>query len=300
MNEPLRSAANEPATHRALPSRTGLASRRRRRGSSPHSHKFLAATATLVGIAIGALTVALAILLGQGRSAPAAKWSIWSPPDNGLAGEREIADAVAPFYRATPGVQLTVVTVQNITGPSSNGSTGPTEQLALRDPSTGQLAALPGNTAVFALCGLGPNCAISSGTPSVARMLLLRREALELALYTLKYIKGVDNVLAILPPSHPVVTAEITPKPPSPRAVAPTLDLAILFPRGSFQSYISMPLSMTLPEGIPPTVDELQTPQRAREAEIVSLLTGQTLFQQHAVQAQDGSTVLVLDPVPPQ
>jgi hypothetical protein len=38
----------------------------------------------------------------------------------------------------------------------------------------------------------------------------------------------------------------------------------------------------------------------APEAELVSVVTGQALFRQQAVQAQDGSNVLVLDPLPPQ
>jgi hypothetical protein len=38
----------------------------------------------------------------------------------------------------------------------------------------------------------------------------------------------------------------------------------------------------------------------APEAELVSVLTGEALFQQQTIQAQDGSNVLVLNSVPPQ
>ena len=62
---------------------------------------------------------------------------------------------------------------------------------------------LGGTTAVYNLCGLGTSCAIAAGTPSLAGELLLRREALELALYTFRYIHGVDSVVAILPPVPP-------------------------------------------------------------------------------------------------
>ena len=42
----------------------------------------------------------------------------------------------------------------------------------------------------YVLCGWGDQCAIASGQPSEARHLLLRREALELALHTFKNSAG--------------------------------------------------------------------------------------------------------------
>ena len=38
---------------------------------------------------------------------------------------------------------------------------------------------LPGETVMYTLCGLGARCAIATGTPSVSRGRLIRREALE-------------------------------------------------------------------------------------------------------------------------
>lgn len=296
------SAAEEPA--QTLPSAVGArdASRRggRSRPASPHSHKFLAVTATLVGFAIGALGLAVVLLLGGSRPSAGPEWSSWSPPDGGLAGEREIADAVSPFYRAAPADQLVIVTVSNIDSSST------TSQIALQDPNTGSLAELGGTTAVYNLCGLGPACAIAVGTPSAARELLLRRESLELALYTFRYISGIDNVVAILPPGHATstTTGSLTPSPPSPshaassaKAATTTVDLAVLFQRQALERYVSQPLRDTLPEELPPTVSEID---EAPEAELVSVLTGQALFTQRTVQAQDGSSVLVLDPIPPQ
>jgi len=283
-------------------------SRSRSAGSaaSPHSHKFLAVTAALIGIAVGAIAIAIAILLGGGSSGTARSWSLWSPPDQGLAGERDIAAQVSPFYRATPASQLVVVTVQNIPEASaaSGAGTGTASssgqlQLALRDPTSGSVASVAGTSAVYNLCGLGPSCAIATGTPSPARLLLLRREALELALYTFKYIKGVANVVAILPPSRTPTSTKLTSKPPRPgtTATSSTVDLAVLFQRDGLARYLDRPLAQTLPEDIPPTVAEMPS---APEAELVSVLTGVALFQQQLIQAQDGSNVLVLSPVPPQ
>jgi hypothetical protein len=268
----------------------------KRRSGSPHSLRFLAVTAALVGIAIGAIGVAIAILVGNNSPGPQAKWSSWTPPDNGVAGERDIANAVAPLYRASPASQLAVVTVQNFS------DTGTGTQVALRSPNDGTLSALGGTTAVFNLCGLGPNCGISTGTPSADRLLLLRREALELSLYTFKYVHGVENVVSILPPGHAVTvtTAKLTAKPPDKaggKSKAAPLYMAVAFQRRSLQPFLNRPLRDTLPEQIPPTPTTIAS---APEAELVSVLTAQALFKQQVIQAQDGSNVLVLDPLPPQ
>ena len=268
----------------------------KRRASAPHSLRFMALTAALVGIAIGAIGVAVAILVGDKSAGPQAKWSSWTPPDDGVGGERDIANAVAPLYRATASTQLAVVTVQNFS------DTGTGTQVALRSPNDGTLSALGGTTAVFNLCGLGPNCAISAGTPSADRLLLLRREALELSLYTFKYVHGVQNVVSILPPGHAlsVTTAKLTAKPPKKAgssSKSSPLMMAVAFQRRSLQPFLSRPLRQTLPEEVPPTPTTIG---QAPEAELVSVLTAQALFKQQVIQAQDGSNVLVLDPLPPQ
>lgn len=272
---------------------------------SPHSHKFLAATATLIGVAVGALAIALVVLLTGSSSSSTQPWSQWSPPDQGIAGEREIAAEVSPFYRAAPSSQLVVVTAQNISNSSTSAAASASSsssgglQLALRDPTSGSMSSISGTSAVYNLCGLGPSCSIATGAPSAARLLLLRREALELALYTLKYISSVQNVVAILPPGRTTATAQLTSKPPQPgkKATSSTVDLAVVFQRAGLKRYLDRPLQQTLPEDLPPTVAQMPV---APEAELVSVLTGEALFQQQLIQAQDGSNVLVLSPVPPQ
>lgn len=54
------------------------------------------------------------------------------------------------------------------------------------------------NTIQYSLCGLGPNCSIARKA-SDARAQLLRREALELSLYSLHYVDGIDSTLVLLP-----------------------------------------------------------------------------------------------------
>ncbi len=285
----------------AAPVPVGAASSERRRkssrrpASSPHSRKFLIATAALVGVAAGAVAIAIAVLISPSQSnSSSLAWSQWRPPDSGLAGEREIAAEVAPFYRASPASQLAVVTVQNIAS-STSGSSSVT-QLALRDPTTGTVAGVAGNSAVFNLCGLGSSCTVIPGAPSHARLLLLQREALELALYTFKYIDGVQNVVVTLPPGRATLASTVLSASPQ-KATTRTVDLAVVFSRQGLSHFTSRPLNQTLPEQLPPTIDQMLT---APEAELVNVIASQALFQQQLVQTQDGSAVIVLNPVPPQ
>ncbi len=276
--------------------------------ASPHSQKFRVVTAVLVGLAIGAIVVAVAIATGGRRSSTAVAWSAWSPPDSGALGAREIADHTAPFYRLSAVDQLAVVTVVNLTNPSAAAaasSTGTAStsglQVAVKaNPSSSAVSLLSGNTVAYNLCGIGgSNCAIGTGQPSTNRMLLLRREALELALYTFKYIGGVENVVAILPPSRIEQTSTLTKTPPTSHAspASTPIDVAVLFVRGELQPWLDQPLSSTLPEQFPPTVAQMAS---APEAGLVDQITARGLFAEQLVQAQDGSNLIVLDPLPPQ
>jgi hypothetical protein len=165
--------------------------------------------------------------------------------------------------------------------------------------STGSLLPLPpDSTIVYNLCGVGGHdCTIGVGQPSAARLLLLRREALELALYTFKYISGAQTVVAVLPPGHTVVGCTgICAKPQSKPVVKP-LDLAVAFDRNELGPYLSQPLHTTLPEELPPTVSQMPS---APEAPLVSVITAHGLFDEQTQQGQDGSTVITLTPQPPQ
>jgi hypothetical protein len=158
---------------------------------------------------------------------------------------------------------------------------------------------LGGNTIAFNLCGIGGrNCAIGSGTPSTARLLLLRREALELALYAFKYIHGVENVVAILPPGHAAQTSTLTKSLPTSNSSASSklVNTAVLFERQALAPLLSHPLTYSLPEQFPPTVAEMP---KAPEAGLVDQVTANGLFSEQVQQAQDGSSLIVLDPLPP-
>jgi hypothetical protein len=312
---PVARSTDETAVGAALP-KSSAASRRRAKHSpsSPHAHRFRTATAVLIGLGLGAVIVAVAVLVAGGRNAsqPSVPWSSWSPPDTGTLGARDIADHVAPVYRLSAVDQLAVITVVNLesaaqaaaqAAASANGTpSGPSSglQVAVRtDPSSSAVSLLGGNTIAYNLCGIGgKNCAIGIGTPSAARLLLLRREALELALYTFKYVHGVDNVVAILPPGHTTQTSTLTKNlPTSNTASNKPVNIAVLFERQALQPLLSHPLADSLPEQFPPTVAQMT---RAPEAGLVDQVTANGLFSEQVQQAQDGSSLIVLDPLPPQ
>jgi hypothetical protein len=300
-------------------SRSARGDARSRRGggaSSPHASRFRGVTAILVGLAVGALVVAGAIAV-QGRSTPrsSAKWSLFVPTDSGPLGARDIADFVAPFYRISSVDQLAVVTVVNLessaaaaaaqqqaaTGGTTSSTTSTGLQVAVRpSPTSSRVGLLPGNTIAYNLCGIGgKDCAIGIGSPSTNRLLLLRREALELALYTFKYIPNTTNVVAILPPGHTAQTSALTKKLPTSTSSTSTkpVDVAVLLQRQEIQPLLSHPLADILPEQTPPTVAQMPN---APEAGLVDQLTARGLFSEQLQTAQDGSSLIVLNPLPPQ
>ncbi|HTX32433.1 MAG TPA: hypothetical protein VMD09_13705 [Solirubrobacteraceae bacterium] len=258
--------------------------------------RFRWAVGGLFALAVASLVVAVVLSGGTQRATSSGgAWSAWSPPDDGLAGAQEIADYIAPYYRASAASQLAVVTVVNLNNPAN-----PTQVVVPSGSSSQSLLPLPaGSTVVYNLCGVGgSNCSIGVGKPSSARLLLLRREALELALYTFKYVTGAQTVVAILPPGHTEQTActGICAKPQS-KPVVQSVTLAVAFDKPELEPYLAEPLRATLPEELPPTVAAMPT---ASEAPLVSVITGRGLFSEKTQSGQDGSTVITLSPMPPQ
>jgi hypothetical protein len=281
---------------------------------SPHAPRFRVATVVLCGLALVAVVAAIAVA-SQGRdssSSSAQQWSLWKPTDGGDQGAREIADYLAPTYRISAANQLDVITVVNLESQAAqqaaaqaqaNGTTASAQsglQVAVRPSlSSSQVRLLGGNTIAYNLCGIGAkNCSIGTGKPSSDRLLLLRREALELALYTFKYLGGTDNVLAVLPPGHTQTTSTLSRKPPTSDA-SPTkpVNIAVLFQRQELAPLLDHPLALILPEQEPPTVAQMP---KAPEAGLVAQATARGLFSEQLQQAQDGSSLMVLAPLPAQ
>jgi hypothetical protein len=261
-----------------------------------HAGRFRWAVVALVVAGLAAVGTAIALSASGGRRAATTagtSWSVFRPSDSGLTGAQEIADFVAPYYRATPAYQLAVVTAVNLNNPAS-----PLEVVVPTSTPGAVVPLSPSSSVVYNMCGEGSsNCSIGVGRPSEARLLLLRREALELALYTFRYISATQYVVAILPPGYTTQSCAGLCAKSHRKPVTKPLDLALAFFRPELTPWLQRPLRSTLPESLPPTVSQMPS---APEAELVSVITARGLFSESTSQAQDGSTVITLNPLQPQ
>ncbi len=159
--------------------------------------------------------------------------------------------------------------------------------VSARDAGVGsqqiQFVAVPGqeqydiingaNTVAYEMCGLGEHCSISTGQPSTDRDRLLRREALEIALYTFKYVGDTDAVVVFMPPP-----------------VGATTSWALLFKKQNYGAELGQPITKTLPS----RRRTRPASRRRRERDLVEQLTGNARYS-YKVQDVNGAPVLVLD-----
>jgi hypothetical protein len=105
------------------------------------------------------------------------------------------------------------------------------------------------------------------------RDLILRREALELALYTFKYVGGVDGVVAFLPPPD-----------------SKTL-WAVYLRRDNLRGDLKRPLVRTLTLGATPALDQPDSVERPA----IDRRTLASWFSATLQRTPTGRTLLVLD-----
>lgn len=234
--------------------------------------------AAIVGGAVGTFVV---LVTGPDK-APAADWSAWRPDGDASrdAAAKQIADHVSKSYRLPSGRQLAAVLV----GPPVVQDVK-VRAIAVRpDTSTGQaeegdIAITDAkNSMMFILCGLGEQCSIDEGQASAERHQLLRREALELSLYTFKYVKDVDSVTVFLPP-NPADTA--------------SSGTAVFLKQRDVQDELRVALSRTLTARTTPGLGEIESTEGAT----IDRITRQRTYTYEFQAAQDGSAFLVLSPV---
>lgn len=300
-------ASDDRTAETPFPGRVAMSSPGRRtiHLSSPHSAKFRLATGLLIGIGLAALAVAVALASQNGSGGVMRPWSAWKPTTTGKLGTTEIAEHVAPYYRLTPAQQLTVVTLINLANPNAQGtgaSSGLTVAVNTAAPgAAASLSLLSGSTIAYNLCGTGgQNCQLP-GTPDASRLLLLRREALELALYTFKYIDGVSNVICVLPPGRTQVASGLSSHLPAAKTppTSQPVTIAVVFLRQELQPWLNQPLSSTL-SPYPPPVPELSLWAKTNEAGLVDQITAHGLFSEQIESQQTGGNLLVLNQLPSQ
>jgi hypothetical protein len=243
----------------------------------PHRLRF-AVLYGVLGAALVAAVVGVVVYAGRAIN-PAPAWSAWKPSGGGLGAAKKIADHIAPKYRLPDGNQLVDIIPK---GPavSLSGQNIPIPLIAVRGPK-GKI--LPDqivqtsndNTMTFSLCGLGQACAIATGKPSVERATLVRREILELALYTFKYVPAVKRIVAFMPP---------------PTGTQP--QYVVYLQKNDLSRQLKQPLDDTLKPRVP-----LPAQITPKEQQRIDSLTLSKIYKFGLSQTQQGEAVLVLQPL---
>jgi hypothetical protein len=241
---------------------------------APRFHFLYGALAACGAAAIALLALVLATGGGDGRRSDfGSSWSAWQPTRADVAGAEQIAGHVARRYRLGDGRQLVTVDATSL----SYG--GIPLAVAIRRPASagGDIDVFDDDGLIYRLCGLGSGCAITAGEPSARRHLLLRREALELALFSFRYLDGIDQVAVFLPPRKGEDASQ-----------------AVFFRRDDVEPQLDAPLHRSLAARTP----TVRTISRSPDAASVDRLTLRHLFAFSLTQANaDNSGFLVLDPL---
>lgn len=204
----------------------------------------------IVGVGIGSLLV----LLQREAPQPGPPWSSWRPTAADTGSRMlEIANHVSRSYRLASGDQLVGIQTQSNNANFQGVAVVKADNVRSLDKAYGR-----DDTAVYLFCGDPKTCKIE-GQPTVARGTVLRREALELALYTFEYADPIDNVLIFFPPG------------PSEKSLSSTL----FFKRDDLSGSLDHPLRKTLPQAQPPLPGKIHP----AELKTVNDLTGDKRYK---------------------
>jgi hypothetical protein len=241
------------------------------------------ALAAIVGAAIGLVVV---FASDDGGSSPQHDaFASWTPKTAGTLGVREIARHVSSQYHLENGSLFTSV----VAGPMEiESSQGPirVSAILIRSGKAGVQQeridiAFPAAGVFYQLAGTAQNRSIP-GQATLARGQLVRREALELALYTFRAMPQADYVVAFMPP------------PAGGSAQSPLFNRAVFLPRSALSRELRAPLERTLPPGETKMTPTDLSPTQANGIEA---LTAGRVFHWDFQQAPDQSAWLVLSPV---
>ncbi|HKH18745.1 MAG TPA: hypothetical protein VKA57_14550 [Solirubrobacteraceae bacterium] len=249
--------------------------------ASPYRSRFGFIVGALIGVALAAVGLGTILALKTSEKGAAEGWSDWRPTsDDELGAAKQIAKHVGVKYRLGDADQL--VAVQSSGMELADRPLGVALRTAARG---GDIELIDGHGVLYTLNGLGKFGSIAGGKPSEERLLLLKREALELALYTFRYADDVDMVVTLLPPPPPKPDEQATAGqlPPVP---------ALFYRPGDLRGELGVPLESTLPALTPrPEQVDLDKP----EAKRIDALTRSNSFTATFQQGQDASVFLVLE-----
>jgi hypothetical protein len=241
-----------------------------------------AAFYVLLAVVAGAGVGALLVLAGQGSPDPAPAWSEWQPEGSTERRAAQIADHISDPYRLPSGNALVSVTSGPPTTTFSDGTTFLVQTIARYPDTTDGRAETDdidtfgaGSTVMYTLCGTAVGCVIAEGKPSLERGQLLRRMALELSLYSFKYLDGIDSVLVLFPP-----------------AVAGQPSNAVFLEQSDVRSELGRPLLESLSAPLAPGIGEIPPEERR----VIDRVTGTRVFDYESWRTQDGSALMALAP----
>jgi len=161
---------------------------------SPYRGRFGFVTGVLLGCGDAAAVLLLVVITSGGPKDEglARDWSTWKPDTNdSFIGADEIAKHVQGTYRNEKKKPLASVT----SGPIAFGQI----PLIVAIPAGDNVQPLYGTGVQYTLGGSGKEGLLKDSKPSKARHRLLRREALELALYSFRYLDDITMVAIALP-----------------------------------------------------------------------------------------------------
>ena len=246
--------------------------------SKRYTYRFVAIYSILGVILLGAATAFVGLVLKPGQK-PAAAWSTWHPTSSSTASRtKDIADHVAARYRLSEGGGQLVAVIPSDPSVTSGKANIAIKAIAIRraPQSNAGIRILASDGArIYTLCGLGKNCSIESGTPSATRGRLVRREALEMALYTFKFVPAVSSIIAFMPPPPGETTTSV-----------------LFLEKGDLKDQLKQPLTKTLSLATPPLPDA----EDLGEAATIDKLTLKRVFSYELQALQTGGAALVLEP----
>jgi len=239
---------------------------------APRFH-FLTGALMAVGLAALAGVVLFIVAPNNGSGDNGVKnWSNWAPTTGGTAGAEQIAQHVGIQYKLPNGRQIVNV---GVTGLEIQGV--PLSVAVRKDAAQGgDIKVFDDSGIIYHLCGLGQSCAIDSGKASIERGLLLRREALELALYSFRYLGDVHQIVVFMPPV---------------KGKTPTQ--ALFFREGDVARELDRPLNASLSSRVPGVTEVTNSP----DAGLVQQITSPKTFDFSLTGDQTSQRgFIVLDP----
>jgi hypothetical protein len=235
-----------------------------------------------LGIVLLAAIGALVFIVAKPTSGGSVAWSNWKPSSGTTSAvTKQIAQHVqAEYHLNKAGSQLVTVISGPPTVTSGTHKVTISNIVVRKTPNSNKDLQLFPATRTWSdqFCGVGSlHCSIAQGQASLTRGRLVRREALEVALYTFKYVPKINSVVAFMPPAPGATSAPL-----------------LLLQKSALSRQLSEPLRKTLPLSTPP----LPTSSDLKEKATIDKLTLPDVYSYSLQALQDNSALLVLDPTP--